>query len=139
MNDYSKLYKSTGIFRYSQEGADLKLVVEVDQAISDMYRSLIPKYYSVARPGYKAHITLVRVGKEVPKDLNCWGRYNYNKVDFLYSPYIHHDQRYFWLNVFCVRLEEVRAELGLPTTSRYTVPPDGFKKAFHITIGNRNA
>jgi hypothetical protein len=40
------------------------------------------------------------------------------------------------LNVFSVRLEEIRAELGLPVDAPFHQPPVGFKKTFHITIGN---
>ena len=127
------MYKSTGILKYFKE-PELKVIVEVDQQLADYYRSLIPKYYYVSRQKYNAHISVVR--KEIPTDLTLWGIHEDEEVEFYYDNQIKRGKVYFWINVFCKRLEEIRLELKLPVNSPYTLPPEGFVKCFHCTIGN---
>lgn len=139
----SQLHEATGTLRYRalhnvKTGimTNTRLAVEVDQELADYYRSLIPKYIEQNRPRWPAHITVVRAEKETPTIMEPWGRYEGQKINFLYSPEIQEGKIYYWLNVFCKRLEEIRIELGLPCTSQYTQPPEGFRKCFHMTIAN---
>lgn len=129
------LHKSIGVLRYSNDDGP-QLVLRVDQGISDFYRSLIPKWLNAQGQRWPAHVTVVRKDKEYPPDMRTWNRYQGEHVSFLYSPTIHQGKVYWWLNVFCVRLEEIRRELGLPVRSEYTLPPEGFTKCFHTTIAN---
>ena len=48
---------------------------------------------------------------------------------------VYNDETYYWLNVFCKDLEEIREELGLTKSGDVSLSPDGRHK-FHITIGN---
>jgi len=127
---------SVGRLHYSQEDGQYRLVVEVDQGLSDYYRALIPKWIAVNKPRWPAHITVVRPYKETPVNLEHWGKYEGELVTFEYENYLHTGKVYFWLNVFCKRLEEIRAELGLPVSSEFTRPPTGFLKCFHMTVAN---
>jgi len=111
-------------------------VVEVDQDLSDYYRSLIPPWKPVNKSMWSAHITLVRPGKEVPINTEHWGKYEGESIEFLYEPRVYSGKVYYWLNIWCKRLEDIRLELGLPVISEFTLPPDGFIKCFHCTIGN---
>ena len=131
--DCELLHPSTGTFRYYDGG---RLIVEVDQELTDYYRSLIPPWYGAQRPRYPAHITVVRQGKETPVHWEHWGKYEGQSVSFFYSPIVQVGKVYFWLMVYCRQLEEVRLELGLPVVSQYTLLPEGFRKAFHTTIAN---
>jgi hypothetical protein len=131
-----KLFTSIGTLRYEHKAEGHRLTLEVQQSISDYYRSLIPKWLNVSRPRWQAHVTVVRIGKETPLYMEHWGKYRGERVEFFYSPEIHQGKVYYWLNVFCVRLEEIRAELGLPAVSKLAVPPKGFNKFFHMTIAN---
>ena len=124
------LYQSQGTLRY----IDNKLIVEVDQGISDFYRALIPKWIRTNKQLYPAHISVVR--KEIPPNMKVWGKYEGNEIPFSYSNVIHNGEIYFWLNAWSNQLEQIRLELGLPVDSLYTRPPDGLNKTFHITIGN---
>lgn len=128
------LYPSIGTFHYSSDGCALKVLV--DPELAAYYRALIPKWKNVKCPRWPAHITVVRQGKEIPTIMEPWGKYEGNTVEFFYSPVVHFGKVYYWLNVFCVRLEEIRRELGLPVRSEYTIPPEGFVKCFHMTLGN---
>jgi hypothetical protein len=124
------LFASSGVLHYE----DKKLVVLADQQISDYYRALIPKYYQVRPQKYRAHISVVR--KETPPNMAIWKKHEGERIEFQYGSYLHNDERYWWLNCFCVRLEDIRRELGLSVSSPYTRPPGGFEKCFHMTIGN---
>lgn len=124
------LYTSTGTLRYGYTN----LVLDVDQGIVDYYRALMPKSISTQRQMYPAHISVVR--KEIPPNMQFWGKYAGEQIEFQYSNVIHYGTVYYWLNAWCKRLEEIRQELGLPIDSPYTKPPDGFEKTYHITIGN---
>ncbi len=130
----TKMFSSTGTLSY---GEGYKLVVSCDQELADYYRSLIPKYYDVQRGRYPAHVTVVRTGKEMPIILENWGKYQGEEIDFLYDPTMRMGEIYFWLNIWCKRLEEIRVELGLSNRSMYTLPPDcPFAKCFHMTVAN---
>jgi hypothetical protein len=128
------LYQSTGILRYSTKPL-LKLVLEVDSQISDYYRALMPRSIRINRQYYPPHISVVR--KEIPPNMDAWDKYEDKEIDFSYENIIHTDGKvYYWINAYSNRLDEIRLELGLPLTSLYTLPPKGFDKCYHITIGN---
>ena len=83
---------------------------------------------------YPAHVSVVR--KEVPPNLEAWGKYENKEVEFYYSPLIHSGTMYYWINVFSVDLEKIRQELGLRVDAPFYQPPEGFAKTFHMTLGN---
>lgn len=124
-------FSSTGYLKYSNN--PYKLIVEVDDQLGSYYRSLIPKYISIQRPMYPSHISVVR--NEIPKNVDCWGKYDGCLIYFEYEPGVKSGEIYHWLNVISPSLEDIRAELGLSNHSEYTKPPDG-SKYFHITVAN---
>ncbi len=115
--------KSKGLFKYD----DNRAFVLVDQGIADFYRSIIPKSIFVNPQRYPAHISVVR--NEIPPNMTVWGKYQGIEIDFEYFPTIMQDETYFWLDVRCNKLEEIREELGLKA-----FPP--WRNMYHITIGN---
>lgn len=135
--DRGLMFSSIGTIRYETKDEGYRLSVEIDQQIADYYRALVPFWKPITRQRYGAHITVVRIGKEVPVNIEHWGKYDGEQVPFFYEPCVYEGTVYYWLNVWCVRLEEIRKELGLPVTSLYTLPPEGFVKCFHCTIGNK--
>lgn len=86
---------------------------------------------------YEPHITVVRTGKDIVKNKEFWGKYEGELITFKYSPIVDCDDKRFWLNVYSVRLEEIRLELGLVVDSLFKATPEGFKKTFHTTIAKR--
>ncbi len=126
------LYSSIGVLRYSDD--PLKLVVEVDREISFYYRAMLPKWVKTNPQRYAPHISVVR--HEVPPRMDRWRAFDGEQVEFFYENVVRNGEVYIWLNAFCNRLEEVRSDLGLEVSSPYTMPPEGFQKCFHITIGN---
>ncbi len=137
-----KWHSATGILKYFEAENHYNLVAEVDQGIVEFYRSLIPKYLGVNKPRYKAHITVVRSYKEVPKDFTAWKKHQGETINFKYNSYIHNNtnqdnKMYYWLNALSIDLEDIREELGLTNQFFNDELPKGYKKFFHITLGNR--
>lgn len=130
-----RLYSSIGRLKYDVGEFGYKLILEVDPELVNYYRSLVPKWIKINRQMYAPHISVVR--KEIPPNLNEWGKHEGREVEFAYANIVYNGTIYYWLNAFSGRLEKIRQELGLPVTSEYTRPPDGWIKCFHITIGNR--
>lgn len=126
-----KLCESIGELKYSNN--PYKLILEVDQGISDYYRSMIPKYYKVNRQLYNAHISIVR--KEIPVNLQYWNKYQGKELKFEYEPFVYFDETYFWLNCYLKEIQDIRIELGLGPSHSIVKSPDG-KHDGHMTIGN---
>lgn len=134
------LFTSTGTLRYSIEpNVGHKLIVMIDPQLTEYYFSLIPKYLHVRRQAHHPHISVVR--KESP-NLASWKIYasatRNEIVTFQYENYLYCNHVYYWLNVYCKRLEEIRRELGLPLVSDITRSPNGVHR-FHSTVGNVKA
>lgn len=130
-----EIYWARGPLHYHHDKG-YKLVVEVDRGLSDYYRSLIPKWNEVAPQMYPPHISVVR--KETPKNLDVWGKYEGKIVEFAYTNHVYEGTVYWWLNAFSKELEDIRIELGLPVSTRYTRPPsDKWIRCFHLTLGNK--
>lgn len=129
------LYSSTGILHYDLDNNNYyKLILLVDKEIASYYRSMVPQYKKINSTRYAPHISVVR--KEVPVNLAAWGKYEGQEINFIYDSEIKFGEVYWWLNCFSKNLEKIRIELGLPVSSLYTLPPDGYEKCFHMTIGN---
>lgn len=127
------LFQSNAIVKY---GPGIKVVAEIDQEIGKYYRNLIPKYYCVKSQAYSAHITIVRLNKETPKNLENWLKYEGKKISYYYSPIIQNDDKYFWLNAYSEEIGAIREELGLPKFRDDTLFGGVKRNEYHITIGN---
>ncbi len=115
-------YKSTGVLRYETG----KVFLAVDQAIANYYRALIPWWIKTNPPKYSAHISVVR--NETPS-LTNWGKHEGRQIDFWYYDQIVWDDTYYWLEIHCPELQDVRAELELS-------PQPWWENKFHLTIAN---
>jgi hypothetical protein len=94
----------------------------------------MPKAWYAQRGLHAAHITVSR--NEEPPNKEFWKKYDGEKLEFFYLPGLKAGKIYFWLDVYCVRLEEIRLELGLPVVNLFEPPLPGFRKRFHLTISN---
>lgn len=128
--------KGVGTLRYSSRATHW-VILDIEDDLTNYYRSLIPAHMPTQKPRYSAHCTVVRAGKEIPLKLENWGKYEGKKIEFNYSPYVNVSDVYYWLNVYCDKLSEIRSELGLSPKSRWTLPPEGRHQCFHITIANK--
>jgi len=119
-------FPSTGVLKY---GPGIKAALAVDQSISDLYRWFVPKHIDLNPQRYPAHVSVVR--REKP-NMDFWRKHEGRKINFEYSNEIIWDETYYWLNVRCPVIEEIRAELGL-------TPYPWWVNSFHVTIGNVKA
>lgn len=129
-----KLYKSSGILKYSiKEDYGYRLVVDVDPGIAEVARALIPKAAKVKMPMYPSHISVVR--KQVPTNIEAWGCFEGQAIEFEYHPWVFNDETYWWIRVYCKELENIRIGLGLESHSFMTMAPD-MERCFHMTVAN---
>lgn len=127
------LYKSNAIVQY---GPKLKAIAIIDQNISDYYRKLIPKYKNAKSQAYKAHITIVRLNKEIPLNMEFWGKYENKNIVFEYNPIVQNDENYYWLDAYSEDISKIRKELGLPEYRDDTKFGGLKRSSYHITIAN---
>lgn len=126
------MFESEATVRY---GPGIRVIAEVDQGISDFYRSLIPKYYYANPQKYRAHITIVRTNKEFPL-MDNWGKHEGKKILFQYDSYIHFDGLIFWLDAYSKDIGRIRQELGLPEYRDDRAYNGVLRDAYHISIAN---
>lgn len=128
------MFTSTGTLRYSPKLLGNRnekwwLILDCDPEIGRYYRHLYKKgrYVELGRPSWKEHITVIR-NEEPPDSYKIlWEKYESESVIFSYKPEIIDNSVYYWLEVDCPRLTEIRLELGLPKDPEFP---------YHITIGN---
>ena len=131
------MFTSTGIVHYNTDDGSWVTVI-VDQSLANYYLSLIPKYHKVKRPRWRAHVTVVRP-EENPTITSNWGKHEGEVVTFVYDPIILVEKGFWWFNLWCREMEQIRLELGISIKSRITIPPPGYTKCFHCTVGNENS
>lgn len=120
-------HHSVGKLRYSvkRESSDQNwwVVLDCDPSIGLYYRHLYKLHHNhchkLQRPFWDAHITVLR--NEEPNDeyKHLWGKYEGEEIEFTYQPGVRDNygpERYrsfYWLEVQCPRVAEIREELGL--------------------------
>ena len=132
----NNMYSSKATIKYKN---NIQVVAELDQNISDYYRSLIPKYYYAKPQKAPAHITIVRKNKEIPTKMEFWGKHEGRIITFQYEPIIQTDGIYFWMNAYSSEIGYIRQELGLPQYRDDRLYAGIQRNEYHITIANTKA
>ena len=131
-------HAGTGIIRYDPYRGSMKgrtqwwCVVEVDREITRYYRWWLQreKHILLQQPAWDAHISIIRGEAVCARKPELWKKYDGKRVNFLYE---HGNYRceadpkgghFYWVDVHCPELSNIRKEFGLPTGWR-----------FHITFG----
>jgi len=127
------MFASSGIIHYDTSDGN-RVTVSVDQAIGEYYYALIPKHFRVLKPRWKAHVTVVSPIDEIVYP-EKWGAQEGKIANFVYEHEVFYEKGFWWFNLFSVEMENIRKELGMHCKSRITVPPEGYVKAFHCTVG----
>lgn len=108
------------------------MILDCDENIGRLYRKLYElDHYGVQklhRPSWESHITVVR--DEEPPRKELWDRHAGLVVEFDYFGPICDNGEYFWLNVKCDRLHDLREELGLARSPYFPL---------HLSVGHCNA
>lgn len=121
----SKYYQGTAKVKFYSEYC----VAYINGELDDYYRSLIPKAWYVKPQAFPAHITVVRLNREVAANNPNWKLDDGKDIKFAYETIINTDGTYFWLNAWSEDIKKIRNSLGLPDYR------EGFS-SYHITIGN---
>jgi len=127
------MFTSYGIVHYDTKDGPW-VSVSVDQQLADYCFALIPKHHRVVKPRWKPHVTVLRP-EDLPIHPENWEKHEGERVEFIYDPTVLCESGFWWFNLWCVTMEDIRRELGLSIISRITVPPPGYSKCFHCTIG----
>lgn len=132
----------TGIIQYNPARPGMKhrtdwwCVVKVNKELTRYYRWWLEyeKHLHLQPPSWDAHISVVRGERPRPAFVDGWKKYQGEKVDFTYqhgSIRIDRSQRtddkaknaiggeYYFIDVMCPRLDEIRSELGLKVGFNY--------------------
>jgi hypothetical protein len=124
MDLIGKYYEAIGILNYKNNW----LILETPFSINLYYKWWIEKFIGkkISTPLYGSHVTII-AGKytDVSNHPN-WAKYQDKKIPFKYSSIIYGDDNYFWLNVICGELADIRKELGLSPDPHWSL---------HLTIG----
>lgn len=116
-------FTSTGTLRYSpkllgKSSAKWWLVVDCDKTLGDYYRHLYwlarHRLERMQRPAWCEHITVIRDEEPPVVKQTLWSKYAGQEVVFDYNPTIATNGEYWWLDVCCPKLLDIREELGLP-------------------------
>ncbi len=128
------MFASKGTLRYSPKllGTTEEkwwLILFCSAELGGYYRRLYELNHYRSRklqaPGWKDHVSVVR--NEEPPNRDIWFKYEGLEVEFRYEPIVKNNNIYFWLEVECEFLSDLRIELGLPRKPEFD---------FHVTVGN---
>lgn len=123
-------FKSKGIIRYST-GPSYWVLIDCDQEIGKYYRRLYNSFHynckTIRKPSWAEHITVIR--DEEPINKSLWGCYNGIEIEFEYENIIKDNDEFYWLDVYCDFLYQIRIDLGLGKDPEYP---------FHLTVGNKD-
>lgn len=131
-----------GIIQYDPWRPGLKhrtdwwCVLNVDKELSRYYRWWLEfeKHLHLQSPSWDAHISIVRGEKPYPAYIEMWKKYQGKKVEFHYKHgeiRVDRSQRtdplavnatggeYYFIDIECPMLDEIRTELGLITGFNY--------------------
>lgn len=126
-----KFYVARGTIQYKGEW----ITVQAPHDVVNYYKFWVEKFKGkkISTSYHGTHITVL-AGKH-EKGLNkhpLWGKYEGREVEFKYSSRIRTDAdwftqgEYFWLEVECPFLGQLRQELGLKPTLKFP---------YHLTVG----
>lgn len=138
------VHRSIGIVQYDPPRGDMKrrtqgwCVVNVDKEITRYYRWWLRYQYHthLFPPAWDAHISVVRGEKIDPLSQHLWKKHQGKHVEFYYKHVGEiqktrsrlgsgpDDGKYYFIDIKCPFLDEIRQELGLRT---------GW--LFHLTVG----
>lgn len=125
--------ESTGKIIYDPHRPGMKrktqwwCVVPVDREITRYYRWLITREVpglALHPPAWDAHISVIRGEKPDDDKMHLWRKYHKQKVTFWYSHYVRRNGHFWFVEVRCPGLIEIRREMDKPADW-----------SLHLTVG----
>jgi hypothetical protein len=101
--------------------------MDCDSEITRYFRHMlwVSRFVKIQKPAWESHVTVIR--NIEPPNKNKWELYAGEEVEFTYDIELKTAYEYFYLDVFCSRLLDIREELG------FTREPEC---PLHLTVGN---
>lgn len=138
----SDMLRGTGMIMYDPYRPGMKhrtdwwCVVNVNKELTRYYRWWLEfeKHLHLQPPSWDAHISIVRGEKPRPEYIENWKKYQGERIEFTYTHGLikvdrsqRTDERaakatsgdYYYIDVECPRIDEIRKELGLRTGFNY--------------------
>jgi hypothetical protein len=108
--------------------SDRWLVLMCDDEISKYYRCMFYREFpwlgKLTRPVWGTHISVIR-GEKIP-NIHLWKLKENSLIEFEYEPGVKDNGEYYWLNVKCEALLDIRSAYGLVRNPRF---------GLHLTVG----
>jgi len=142
-------FRSTGRIVYDPKRGGMKrrtkwwCVLNVDREITRYYRWWVSRRFWgmtamkddwLCQPSWDAHVSIIRGETPRREFRSLWGKYQGEEVEFWYShnaclagdrgTRYAEDGDFWFVDVYCPRIDEIRDELGLKTFYKY-----------HLTVG----
>jgi hypothetical protein len=130
-------FDSEGILKYSPKTLGNRvsdkwwLIIECDPEIGRYVRHLYRKFRfdcdTMTRPAWREHITVIRNEHPLSDRLHLWEMNEGQVMTFRVGLEVKTNGEYFWLDIECDRVLDIREELGLPRNPYYPL---------HLSIGH---
>ena len=134
-------FKAKGVIRYDPYRGKMKsntkwwVVVNTDQEITRYYRWWVHRRYwiELQQPAWGSHVSIIRGEKPADHLMHLWKKYDGHWIEFEYNHNVRQSgdttgwdrpDCFWFLDVRCEFLNQIRGELGRPTGWKY-----------HLTIG----
>lgn len=125
------MYKSVGKLVHDPKSLDHKrpfwLILECDDEIARYYKYLMFKERGIKlnpRSLWGTHVSVIRGEKP---NSGFWGKVSKEPIEFEYDGIVKNTDKYYWIDIICPKLLEVRNYYGLPKNPYFNL---------HMTIGN---
>ncbi|MNJ90129.1 hypothetical protein D3C87_77230 [compost metagenome] len=126
------MFKSNGTIIFDPTAGEAAnkwwAIVKCEKSIIDYYKYWAVKNQKIkiSAPLFGPHISIIRGEEPNDEYKHLWKFCHGEEVEFTYYPDFDNNGEYWWLNIDCPRLTEIRKVLGLPEMPNYN---------FHLTIG----
>lgn len=92
-------------------------IVQTDREITRYYRWWVKKelHVDLCEPSWNSHISIIRSEKPSANKMYLWKKYEGRKIEFKYKHNVIRSGHYWFVEVECPLLKQIRDEFDLPS------------------------